>query len=183
MPFREAHTRLFVPLMIRISSMSYGTYRSRAANKMVVPSHFCVGIGKHKSPAVVSFILSSFLTLTSQTSPNHISTHNRPSIHRYQARSHITFVPQHRTLASYRTLRNSHMPSQTQLPRLIHFGLVYAAFYLLLSFVLGHYGVVFRAILAAVLACPTFLPREWIFLVFALQGQIVRETYRILDES
>lgn len=75
------------------------------------------------------------------------------------------------------------MPSQTQLPRLIHFGLVYAAFYLVLSFVLGQYGVVFRAILAVVLACPTFVPREWIFFIFALQEEIARETYCILDES
>ncbi|GAB7322625.1 hypothetical protein MBLNU13_g03534t1 [Cladosporium sp. NU13] len=64
------------------------------------------------------------------------------------------------------------MPSPNPLPLLIHFGLVHAAFYLLLSFVLGHYGVVFRAILAAVLACPTFVPREWIFFIFALQDQI-----------
>ena len=74
------------------------------------------------------------------------------------------------------------MPSQTQILLLIHLGLVYAAFYLLLSFVLGHHGVVFRAILAAVLACPTFISREWTLFILSLQEQIVRETYRILDE-
>lgn len=74
------------------------------------------------------------------------------------------------------------MPSQYQLPLVIHIGLVYAAFYLLLKVGLGHYSVVSRALLSAFLTCPTIFPREWIFFIFALQDQIVRETLRILDK-
>lgn len=74
------------------------------------------------------------------------------------------------------------MPSQTKLPLLIHFGLACAAFYLLLTVFPGHYSVFSRALLAVFLACPTFIPREWILFILSLQEQIVRETYRILDE-
>jgi hypothetical protein len=63
-----------------------------------------------------------------------------------------------------------------------HIGLVYAAFYLLLKAILGDHGVVFRALLSSLFTCPAFIPREWIFFIFALQERIVREIFRILDE-
>lgn len=45
---------------------------------IVVPSRFCVNVGKHESPAVKSPILNNCLSLTSQSSPYHIS--NQSSI-------------------------------------------------------------------------------------------------------
>lgn len=74
------------------------------------------------------------------------------------------------------------MPAQNQPMFLIHFGLACAAFYLLLTVFLAHYSVDSRTLLAVFLACPTFIPREWILFILSLQEQIVRETYRILDE-
>lgn len=145
---------------------------------IVVPSRLIVGVGEH-----TCFTPLHDTEQHSQTKHRHIAyPSNRPSLHRHQARSPTTFVPPHRPLASYFTLYTPHMPSQYRLPLVIHTGLVYAAFYLLLKVGLGHYSVVFRALLSAFLTCPSIFSREWIFFILTLQDQIVRETYRILDE-
>lgn len=65
MPSREAHVRLLVRLLRPAMALA-SEERLTAVNMVIVPSQHRLGIGKHKSPAVV---LNSFLTLTSQTSP------------------------------------------------------------------------------------------------------------------
>jgi hypothetical protein len=74
------------------------------------------------------------------------------------------------------------MSLRQYLPLALHLAFIYATFYLVLHVFLGHYGVVPRALLAALLVGAPFIPVDWVIFVFELRDRMLREAFRILDE-
>jgi hypothetical protein len=74
------------------------------------------------------------------------------------------------------------MSLRQYLPLALHLAFIYATFYLVLHVFLGHYGVVPRALLAALLVGTPFIPVDWVIFVFELRDRMLREAFRILDE-
>jgi hypothetical protein len=74
------------------------------------------------------------------------------------------------------------MSLRQYLPFTLHLAFIYATFYFVLHVFLGHYGVMPRALLAALLVGTPFIPVEWVIFVFELRDRMLREAFRILDE-
>jgi hypothetical protein len=74
------------------------------------------------------------------------------------------------------------MSLRQYLPFALHIAFIYATFYIVLHVFLGHYGVVPRALLAALLVGTPFIPVDWVIFIFELRDRMLREAARILDQ-